>query len=160
MRTGSEAMAPSRPAGWETDLPAGARSRPESPRAGSKRMFMARPSCPRRGETQLGDLLLRAFRVLSAADPQRENPLAVVLGGRQRHVEDVHARPTERERDLGYHPGAIRDRDPQLVRAATVAPNPQERLAVGAGELVPGGHGGRVPGRQRGAKARQPIGEL
>src|SRR5205085_11196823 len=94
MRTGSDAMAPSSAARWEMDLSGGGRSSPESPRAGSKRMFMEPPSClrsgPGHGEAEAGDQLLRARGVIVAGDPQRDDALPVVLGRRQRHVDDVH----------------------------------------------------------------------
>src|SRR6476469_4434473 len=105
MRTGSEAIAPSSAARWEIDLSAGARSSPLSACAGSKRRFIAPPrsatrSCARHREAEAGDQLLRAHGGLRAADPQRDAPLAIVLGGRQGHVEDVDACATEGQRDL------------------------------------------------------------
>src|SRR5271166_6495993 len=104
MRTGSEAIAPSRAARWEIDLSAGARSLPESPPAGSKRMFIGGfRSCPRHREAELGDQRERTLDVLLAGDPQRDDTLAVVFGGRQRHVDDVDASAAARERDVGNH---------------------------------------------------------
>src|SRR2546427_4345168 len=104
MRTGSDAMAPSSAARWEIDLSGGAGSSPESPRAGSKRIFMEHPSCPRsrprHGEAEVGDQLLRPRCTIVAGDPQRDDALAVVLRGRERHVDDVDARAAERKRDL------------------------------------------------------------
>ena len=67
-----------------------------SPRAGSKRLFMAPPSCPRHGKAELADQPLGALEMLVAADPQRDDPLAIVLRGRERHVDDVDTRAAER----------------------------------------------------------------
>src|SRR5580704_2564916 len=120
MRTGSEAIAPSSAARWEIDLSAGARSSPDSARAGSKRMFIGRPSCLHDGEAEVGDQLPSARGWALAADPQRDDPLAVVLGGREHHVEDVHAGAAERERDLGDHAGAVGHRDAQLEHGNAV----------------------------------------
>src|ERR1700736_990439 len=103
MRTGSEAIAPSRAARWEIDLSAGARSPRDSPRAGSKRMFMTCPSCPGDGKAEVGDHPLGPPGVLVARYPQGHDALAVVLRGRQGHVDDVDAVAAERERDLGDH---------------------------------------------------------
>src|SRR3979411_2341155 len=106
MRTGSEAIAPRRAARWEMDLSAGARSSPDSPRAGSKRMFMTCPSCPGDGEAEVGDHPLGAPGVLVARYPQGDDALAVVLRRRQGHVDDVDAVAAEPQGDLGDHPGA------------------------------------------------------
>src|SRR3984957_14223034 len=106
MRTGSEAMAPSSAARWEMDLSAGARSSPDSPRGGSKRMFIGWRSCLHDGEAQPGDQLLGARGLLLPADPNRHNPPAVGGRGREDHVEDVDAGVAECERDLGNDAGA------------------------------------------------------
>ena len=92
MRTGSEAIAPSSAARWEIDLSAGARTSPESPRAGSKRMFMGWRSCFHDREAEVGDTASARAACCSPRDPQRHHALAVVLGGREHHVDDVHAR--------------------------------------------------------------------
>src|SRR5579875_3498368 len=106
MRTGSEAIAPSSAARWEIDLSAGARRRPERPRAGSKRMFMLPASCPpaaggdacsarsceRHRKAERDDQLARARGGVLAGDPQRDDALAVVGRGREREIEDVDAR--------------------------------------------------------------------
>ncbi len=69
MRTGSEAIPPSRAARWEIDLSEGARSSPERLRAGSKRMFIALPSCRGDREAQVRDQSLGASGVLVTGDP-------------------------------------------------------------------------------------------
>src|ERR1700684_238712 len=107
MRTGSEAIAPNSAARWEIDLSAGARSSPESPCAGSKRMFIATPSCLHDREAERGDQLSRSLGVLVAGDPQRHHALTIVLRRREHHVEDVDAGAAKSERDLGDHPRAI-----------------------------------------------------
>src|SRR5580704_11161072 len=101
MCTGSEAIAPSSAARCEIDLSAGARSAPESPCAGSKRMFIATHSCLHDREAEGGDQLSGASGVLVAGDPQRHDALTIVLGRREHHVEDVDAGAAESERDLG-----------------------------------------------------------
>src|SRR5450759_24137 len=123
MRTGSEAIAASRAARWEIDLSAGARSSPDSPRAGSKRMFMMLPSCPGDREAEVGDHPLGPRGVIVAFDPQGDDALAVVLRRREGHVDDVDAGAAERQGDLGDHPGTVGHGGPQLVdRLAAHAP--------------------------------------
>src|SRR5207245_7890776 len=98
IRTGSEAIAPSSAARWEIDLSGGALSSPDSLPAGSKRMLTAARSCARHREAQPRDQLERARGFFVSADPQRDDPLAVVRGGGERHVGDVHAGAAERQR--------------------------------------------------------------
>ena len=89
-----------------------------------------------------------ARRLLLAADPQRDDALASVARGRERHVDDVDLRVTERERDLGDRARAVGDRGAQLVHGAAREAGAQQRVAVGARGVVPALDRGAVGARR------------
>src|SRR6202043_1149125 len=110
-------------------------------------------------EAELRDQLLRAPHVLLAADPQRDHPLAIVLGGRERHVLDAHALAPERERDLRDHTRTVRHRRAQLVDGASEEARTEQRFVVAPSTLVPIRYRLRIGARQRRTYVRQAVAE-
>ena len=70
------------------------------------------------GNPSVADQLLGPARRFLAGDPQRDDALAHVGRGIQRHVGDVDAGAPELERQLRDHPGTVRYRHAQLEQRA------------------------------------------
>ena len=103
-------------------MSAGAVTSPRSDPAGAKKTSLIPPG------TQPADELDRALCV-GRADPQRDDPRAVVRFRRERHVGDVDARATQRQGDRRHDARLVGDRDADLASGPAEEPHLEQRRA-------------------------------
>ena len=161
MRTGSEAIAPSSAARWEIDLSGGARSSPVSPRRGLEahvhraRLMPAPPGSRARRSAPRRAPACSSPPIHSATTPWR-----LSSEGDRAMSRMLTPAPPSASAISAITPGRLGTEARSSLHRAAGQARAEQRLAVGARALVPGGDGRRVARRKRRAHLAQRPGEL